>query len=52
MADNSGPQGITHVVLENVIFVKDFRFPEDPGGGGPVEVSRVSPNTSDGGRVL
>ena len=47
-----GLLGIMHVVLENAIFVEDFRVPEDPGGGGPVEASRVSPNRSFGVRVL
>ena len=46
------PREITQVVAENAIFVEDFRVPEDPGGGGPVEASRVSPNRSVGERVL
>ena len=48
----SGLAEITHVVLENTIFVEDFRVPENRGGGGPVEASRVSPNRSFGVRVL
>ena len=47
-----GPRETTHVVPEYAIFVEDFRVPEDPGGGGPVEASRVSPNRSVGVRVL
>ena len=52
MTDNSWLQEITRVVIENAIFVEDFRVPENPGGGGPVEASRVSPNRSVGERVL
>ena len=38
-----------HVLRENLIFVEDFRVPEDPGGGGPVErLARVSPIRSFG----
>ena len=31
-----GGREIMHVVLDNAIFVEDFRYLEDPGGGGPV----------------
>ena len=37
----SGPREITHVVAENAIFVEDFRYLGDPGGGGPVDGSRA-----------
>ena len=36
----SGPRGITVSAEESAIFVEDFRVPEDPGGGGPVDASR------------
>ena len=42
----SGHREITHVVPEYAISVEDFRVSGDPGGGGPVDASRVSPNRS------
>ena len=48
----AGPREITVSVQESAIFVEDFRVPEGPGGGGPVDASRVSPNRSVGERVL
>ena len=52
LRETFGAAEITQVVSENVIFVEDFRVPEDPGGGGPVEASRASPNRIVGERVL
>ena len=36
-----GRREITHVAPEVLIFVEDFRYLEDPGGGGPVGASRA-----------
>ena len=38
----SGPAEITHVVLQNAIFVKKSRVAGDPDRGGPVGASRAS----------
>ena len=36
----AGLREITHVALENAIFVEDFRVSGAPVGGGPVDASR------------
>ena len=46
----AGLREITHVALENAIFVEDFRVMEVPGGGGPVGgVARTVSDRSTGG---